>query len=94
MTTKKKSYTYHWGSGYVAEEARVEGEHHVPTLQLLKYTEGEAAGNVSVRFCHYSHRGSFSRSPLMLSPSEIDMMRAALRETPELRELLIRLVGE
>ena len=85
MTTKKKSFTYHWGSGYVAEEARVEGEHHIPTLQLLKYTEGEAAGNVS---------GSFSRSPLMMSPGEIDMMRAALRETPELRELLIRLVGE
>ena len=51
MTTKKKSFTHHWGSGYVAEEALVEGEHHVPTLQLLKYTEGEAAGNVSVRFC-------------------------------------------
>jgi len=30
----------------------------------------------------------------MMSPGEIDMMRAALRETPELRELLIRLVGE
>ena len=78
----------------MAEEARVEGEHHVPTLQLLKYTEGEAAGNVSIRFCHYSHRGGFSRSPLVMSPDEIDMMREALRETPELREFLIRLVGE
>ena len=81
----------------MAEEARVEWEHHVPTLQLLKYTKGEAAGNVSVRVCHYSHRGSFSRSPLMMSPGEIgeiDMMQAALRETPELRELLIRLVGK
>ena len=78
----------------MAEEDRGEGEHHSPTLQLLKYTKGEAAGNVSVRFCHYSHRGSFSRSPLMMSPGEIDMMQAALRETPELRELLIRLVGK
>ena len=78
----------------MAEEDTGEGEHHSPTLQLLKYTKGEAAGNVSVRFCHYSHRGSFSRSPLMMSPGEIDMMREALRETPELRELLIRLVGE
>jgi hypothetical protein len=52
----------------MAEEARVEGEHHIPTLQLLKYTEGEAAGNMSGRFCHHSHLGSFSRSPLMMSP--------------------------
>ena len=78
----------------MAEEDRGEGEHHSPTLQLLKYTKGEAADNVSVRLCHYSHRGSFSRSPLMMSPGEIDMMQAALRETPELRELLIRLVGK
>ncbi len=78
----------------MAEEAQVEGEHHVPTLRLLKYTEGEAAGNVNIRFCHYSHRSGVGRSPLMMSPGEIDMMLEALRETPELRELLIRLVEE
>ena len=94
MTTKRKQFSYSWGSGYVAEEAKVEGEYHVPTLQLLKYTEGEAAGNVSVRFCHYGHTGNFRRSPLMMSPDEIGMMREALHETPELRELLRRLVED
>ena len=94
MTTKQKSFSYSWGSGYVAEEARVEGEYHVPTLQLLKYTEGEAAGNLSVRFCHYGHAGNFRRSPLMMSPDEIEMMRVALRDTPELRELLRKLVED
>ena len=94
MTTKRKSFSYSWGSGYVAEEARVDGEYHVPTLQLLKYTEGEAAGNLSVRFCHYGHAGNFRRSPLMMSPDEIDMMREALHETPELRDLLRRLVED
>ena len=94
MTTKRKPFSYSWDSGYVTEEARVEGEHHVPTLQLLKYTEGEAAGNVSVRFCHYGHTGNFRRSPLMMSPDEIDMMREALHQTPELRELLRRLVED
>jgi len=64
----------------------------VPTLQLLKYTEGEAAGNVSVRFCHYGHAGNFRRSPLMMSPDEIDMMRDALHETPELQELVEEVV--
>ena len=94
MTTKRKLFTYSWGRGYVAEEAQVEGEHHVPTLQLLKYTEGEAAGNVSVRFCHYGHSGNFRRSSLMMSPEEIDMMRDALHQTPKLRDLLRRLVAD
>ena len=94
MSTKQQSFSYSWGSGYVAEEARVEGEHHGPTLQLLKYTEGEGTGSVSVRFSHYGHAGNFRRSPLMISPDEIDMMREALRETPNLGELLRRLVGD
>ena len=94
MTTKLRPFTFHWGSGYVAEEARVEGEYNVPTFQLLKYTEGPAAGRVSVRFCHYSHTGHFRRSPLMMSSEEIDLMRDALRETPELREFLQQLLAE
>ena len=34
-------------------------------LQLMKYTEGEADGKVSVRFCHYGNAGIFRRSPLI-----------------------------
>ena len=94
MSEKARTFKFHWGSGYVAEEARVEGTHHVPALQLLKYTEGEAAGEVSARFCHYTHSGRFRRSPLIMSPDEIDMMGRALLEVPELRELLRRLIGE
>ena len=94
MTTKQKSFSYSWGRGYVAEEARVEGEYHVPTLQLLKYTEGEAAGNVSVRFCHYGHAGNLRRSPLIFRQGTSDMMREALHETPELRALLRSLVED
>ena len=93
MVTKEKRFSYHWGSGVVAEEARVEGPHHVPTIQLLRYTEGDAAGGIAVRFCHYSHQGVFGRSPLMISPEEIDGMREALEETPELLGLLRRLVS-
>ena len=94
MGKTRRSFTYHWGSGYVAEEAQVRGPHHMPTLQLLRYTEGEAAGAVSVRFCHYGHNGMFRRSPLLMSADEIDMMRDALRETPELRDLPKRLVED
>ena len=91
---RRKSFSYSWGSGYVAEEAQVTGQYHLPTLQLLEYTEGEAEGAVSVRFCHYGHNGVFRRSPLLMSADEIDMMREALSTTPKLRRLLSRLLEE
>ena len=64
MAAKPRTFDLHWGSGVIAEEVRVEGEYHVPAIQLLEFTEGEAAGTVSLRFCHYDHRGRFQRSPL------------------------------
>ena len=94
MVTKVKNFSFHWGSGVVAEEAQVQGPYHLPTLQLLKYTEGDAAGGVSVRFCHYSHRGGFRRSPLIMGPEEMEAMREALQETPELLALLRRMIGQ
>ena len=89
-----KTFSFHWGSGYIAEEAQVDGEHHVPTFQLMRYTEGHAAGSVSLRFCQYNHRGGFRRSPLMMGEEEVEMMREALKETPELRAMLRRLVED
>ena len=94
MQERKRAFNFHWGSGYVAEEAQIQGPHHSPTFQLLRYTDGEAAERVSIRFCYYSHSGRFQRSPLMMSEEEIDLMREALKETHELRDLLVRLVGE
>ena len=46
MSKAKRSFNYHWGSGEVAEEAQVSGEHHMPTIQLLKFTDGPAAGTI------------------------------------------------
>ena len=51
MEEKKKAFNYHWGSGCVEEEDRIETPHHVPTIQLLYYTEGIEAGKTSIRFC-------------------------------------------
>ncbi len=95
MTMPRKlprPFEMHWGRGEIIEEATYEGEWHVPTIQLMEYTEGESTGSFSVRFCTYSHRGQFQRSPLMLSEADIDGLRGALRSTPRLRELLKRLV--
>jgi hypothetical protein len=81
-----------WGRGEIVEEATYEGEWHVPTVQLMQYTEGEATGSFSIRFCTYSHRGGFSRSPLMVGEADLEGLKEALKETPRLREILKRLV--
>ena len=87
-----RAFALHWGSGVVTEEARYSGEYSAPAVQLLEFTDGEAAGSLSIRFCHFDHRGRFQRSPLILSEAEIPSMREALSATPRLRELLWRLV--
>ena len=30
---------------------------------------------MSLRFCQYNHRGGFRRSPLMMGPEDVEMMR-------------------
>jgi hypothetical protein len=89
-----RPFEMHWGSGEIVEEASCEGEWHEPTIQLMAYTDGEAAGSYSLRFCSYSHRGGFQRSPLMVGEADIDALRKALQETPKLRAILKRLVED
>ena len=90
--TKVKKFSFHWGSGYVAEEVQVEGEYHRPTIQLLKYTDGEAAGQETLRFCSYNARGRFQRSPLMVSPQDLSQLREALQQAPQLRRAIAQLL--
>ncbi len=97
MATARKlprPFEMHWGSGEIVEEATFEGEYHEPAIQLLQYTEGEAAGTYSLRFCTYNHMGRFQRSPLMVSESDIEGLRKALAATPQLRSILERLVAD
>jgi hypothetical protein len=81
----------HWGGGVIAEEASFVGEWSEPTIQLMEYTDGDAAGSWSIRFCSFNHRGQFQRSPLMVSENEIETMREALKRTPRLLAILRRL---
>ena len=92
--TKTKTFSFHWGSGHIAEEAQVEGKYNVPTFQLMKYTDGPSKGAITLRFCQYSHRGMFSRSPLMMGIEDIVMMRNALKKTPDLLALMKQLVQD
>ena len=91
--TKAKSFSLHWGSGVIEEEAQSAGPYHRPTIQLLKFIDGEAAGSRQIRFCYYDHAGRFQRSPLIIGADDMRELRAALRRTPRLRALLKRLVA-
>lgn len=95
VVTRKlpRAFSMHWGSGQIVEEASYDGEYHEPTIQLMEYTDGDAAGSVGIRFCYYTHDGRFQRSPLMISEEELDGLRSALARAPKLRALLRRLIG-
>jgi hypothetical protein len=87
-----RKFSLHFGSGVVAEEATYSGEFHEPTIQLLDFTDGEAAGSITLRFCSYNHRGQFMRDPLLLREADLEALREAVRQTPRIRALLQRLV--
>jgi len=86
----KKTFSLHWGSGVVEEEAQIETPYHRPTIQLLKFTAGKAKGSYEIRFAAYDHRGRFQRMPLIVDERDLAPLRAALKRTPNLRRLLKR----
>jgi len=96
MTSKRKAeaktFSLHWGSGVIEEEAQFATPYHNPTVQLLRFDEGDAAGTYSIRFCHYDHHGRFQRAPLIIDAGDVAKLRKALGKTPKLRKLLSRLV--
>ena len=88
-----RPFSYSWGSGQIVEEAACSGEYHEPAIQLLEYTDGEAAGSLSVRFCYYSRDGRFQRSPLLIGEADLAGLRGALLAAPRLRALLEQLLA-
>ena len=92
MRKQPKTFSLHWGSGIVEEEAQIQCEYHTPTIQLLKFMDGEARGTYEIRFCHYNHEGRFQRSPLILAARDAPRMKQALEKTPKLKTFLERMV--
>ena len=87
-----KTFSLHWGSGVVEEEAQIATPYHRPTIQLLKFTAGKARGSYEIRFCVYDHSGRFQRMPLIVDERDLAPLRTALKGTPSLRKLLMRLL--
>jgi hypothetical protein len=90
--SKPKTFSLHWGSGVIEEEAQIETRYHRPTVQLLKFTRGQAAGSYEIRLCHYDLKGRFQRSPLIVDAADVPRLGRALKRAPRLRRLLGRLV--
>jgi hypothetical protein len=88
---KPKTFSLHWGTGVIAEEAQIATAHHRPTIQLLEFTDGAAKGSLEIRFCFYDHRGRFQRSPLIIDEGDLPALRQALKATPRLKRLLAKL---
>ncbi len=91
MEKEARSFALHWGRGIVEEEVQIISAHHRPTIQLLKFTDGPAAGTREIRFCYYDHRGRFQRSPLIIDANDIPALRKALKSAPRLAKLLAKL---
>jgi len=90
---KQRTFSLHWGSGVIEEEAIAEDQYHRTTIQLLKFTEGPIAGRYEVRFCYYDPRGRFQRSPLVVDEKIIVKLAKALKTTPRLRGMLKKLAA-
>lgn len=87
-----REFNFHWGGGQIIEEAAFIGRYTEPAIQLLEYESHP--GSYGVRFCYYNLEGRFQRSPMMIDGDEtFEGLRAALKETPKLRELLRKLVS-
>ena len=87
-----KTFSLHWGSGIIEEEVQIVSEYHRPTIQLLKFIEGKAAGTYEIHFCHYDHAGRFQRSPLIVDEKDLPALRDAIRGAPKLSKMLARMV--
>src|SRR5215470_14502880 len=89
----EKTFELHWGSGIIEEEVQIVTPYHVPTIQLLKFTAGPAAGRRAIRFCHYDTRGRFQRSPLIVDEEDIETLAKALTKSSKLRAMLAALAS-
>lgn len=88
-----RSFSMHWGDGQIVEEARFEGEHTEPAIQLMQFETGPTAGSVALRFCHFNHAGRFQRSPLIVGETEVGLLREAVATNPRIRALLLEIAG-
>ena len=65
-----RSFELPWGQGQVVEEVSVMRPHWEPTIQLLRYEDGEE----TLRFCYY-HGARFGRGPMIVSGEDLKELK-------------------
>jgi len=75
-----------WGKGMVVEEVSITSKFHEPTIQLLKFENGDKA----IRFCSYN-KGRFNRSPLIIDEKDLRRLRSEIVKGKEIRKLISQL---
>jgi len=75
-----------FGKGMVVEEASITSKYHEPTIQLLKFDNGDKV----IRFCSYN-KGKFNRSPLMMDEKDLRKLGNAIKREKEMSKLISRL---
>tara|TARA_B100001167_G_scaffold190066_1_gene155975 strand:- start:521 stop:787 length:267 start_codon:yes stop_codon:yes gene_type:complete len=75
-----------WGKGMVVEEAYVISKYHEPTIQLLRFNNGDKV----IRFCSYN-KGKFSRAPLMVDEKDLRRLGKVTLKKKELWKIISKL---
>ncbi len=75
-----------WSKGMVVEEVSITSKYHEPTIQLLKFENGDKA----IRFCSYN-KGRFNRSPLIIDEKDLRRLRSEIVKGKEIRKLISQL---
>ena len=90
-----RKFEFPWGRGMITEEASIRctlkanglKESWEPTIQLLKFENGESA----LRFCVYS-KGRLRRMPMILDEAQARMMASEIKVNRKLKAILRNLL--
>lgn len=84
-----RPFKFYFGEGQIVEEISCQSRWHQPTIQLLEWDDGE----LSLRFCSYTHDGRFQRNPLVVSARDLAALAARANPSGRLKPLLEVLGG-
>jgi len=88
MRKVPRAFKMPFGCGMIVEEASITSKYHEPTIQLLKFDNGDKV----IRFCSYN-KGRFSRSPLMIDEKDLRKLGNMIRKEREIQKFISRLTS-
>jgi len=86
MRKVPRPFKLSFGSGMIIEEASITSKYHEPTIQLLKFNNG----NKVIRFCSYN-KGRFNRSALMIDEKDLPKLGNMIKKEKDISKLISKL---